>query len=324
MNITIYTHTDELPQLSSANYFHSPELMALYEQTPRHRPYMAVATDADGQVVAHMLAVERYHRPALLFSLARQARILGEGVYLGDPDNGTRNMIFSAMLDALTHRLQQRVLYVEVSHLSKKMFGYAPLRAAGFFPVKWMNVHNSLHSLSPEERIMPRQQRHVSYSEKQGCHFKAVETEADFQAFSRLLRHHNWLKPRRYIPNDAFFRGMLQTGHCRMFLTTYRQHVIGCSLYVFTDGDAYLWYSAARRKSFATLHPNAFTFWNTIRYAYQEGCQHIRFMDVGLPFRRHPYRDFILSFGGKEVSTFRWFRISIRWVNRLASWLWKE
>jgi hypothetical protein len=47
-------------------------------------------------------------------------------------------------------------------------------------------------------------------------------------------------------------------------------------------------------------------------------------MDVGLPFRRNPYRDFILSFGGKEVSTLRWFRISFRWLNKLASWLWRE
>ena len=54
------------------------------------------------------------------------------------------------------------------------------------------------------------------------------------------------------------------------------------------------------------------------------GRQHIRFLDVGLPFRKNPYRNFILRFGGKEVSTYRWFRISIRWVNALASWLWRE
>ena len=47
-------------------------------------------------------------------------------------------------------------------------------------------------------------------------------------------------------------------------------------------------------------------------------------MDVGLPFRKNPFRDFLLRFGGKEVSSYRWFRISIRWVNRLASWLWRE
>ena len=72
------------------------------------------------------------------------------------------------------------------------------------------------------------------------------------------------------------------------------------------------------------LHPNAITIWNAMKHAHTEGMQHFRFIDVGLPFRRNIYRDFILSFGGKEVTAFRWFRISIRWVNTLASWWWRE
>jgi len=40
-------------------------------------------------------------------------------------------------------------------------------------------------------------------------------------------------------------------------------------------------------------------------------------MDVGLPFRKHGYRDFVLRFGGKQSSTRRWFRISWPWLNNL-------
>jgi hypothetical protein len=153
---------------------------------------------------------------------------------------------------------------------------------------------------------------------------KPVETLDEFKAFSKLLRSHHWFKPKRYIPDDAFFREMMQQGMCQILITKYHDHVIGTTVTVFSDGDAYLWYSASRRKSYAPLHPNAVTMWATIKAAHSSGYQHIRFMDVGLPFRKNPYRDFILRFGGKEVSTYRWFRISIRWVNRLASWLWRE
>ena len=117
---------------------------------------------------------------------------------------------------------------------------------------------------------------------------------------------------------------MMDEGHCKILLTTYKGKTVGCSVMVYSEGDAYLWYTASRRKSYASLHPNGVTFWNSIRQAYKDNCQHIRFIDVGLPFRRNPYRDFILSFGGKEVSTLRWFRISFRWLNKLASWLWRE
>jgi hypothetical protein len=151
-----------------------------------------------------------------------------------------------------------------------------------------------------------------------------MKTDKEFKAFMKLLRHHHWLKPRRYVPHKDFFHAMMEQQRCTLFLTQYNGHVVGCSCLVYAEGDAYLWYSASRRKSFATLHPNAVTYWNTIVYAHNKGVQHVRFMDVGLPFRRSPYREFILSFGGKEVSTFRWFRISIGWVNRLASWLWRE
>lgn len=331
MKVSIYTDTGELPELPHGNYFHSRELMELCLRTPRHKPYMVVVTDDDGKVVAHLLAVERYRYVWMPALLHRHVRILGEGVYaekqkISTPpsDPWSKNMLFSMMMTALTRRLSNRSMYMEVSHLSQKMFGYAPLRAAGYFPVKWMNVHNSLHSKLPEERITPRQQERVTTAIERGVETHEVKTEEDFHAFNRLMHRHYWLKVRRYLPDEAFFKGLMDAGHCKILLTTYKGKTVGCSVMVYSEGDAYLWYTASKRKSYAPLHPNAVTYWNTIQQAHQDGCQHIRFMDVGLPFRRNPYRDFILSFGGKEVSTLRWFRISIRWVNKLASWLWRE
>lgn len=320
MKVTIHTDTTTLPTLPEGSYFHSRELMELCLRTPRHKPYMVVVTDDDGEVVAHLLAVERYRYIWMLPLLHRHVRILGEGIYRDKPDN----MLFSMMIHALTRRLSNRSMYMEVSHLSQKMFGYAPLRAEGYFPVKWMNVHNSLHSKTPEERIMPRQLEHVTQAIERGVETHEVKTDEDFKAFTKLMRRHYWLKLRRYLPDNAFFKGMMDEGYCKILLTTYKGKTVGCSVMVYSEGDAYLWYTASRRKSYASLHPNGVTFWNSIRQAHKDNCQHIRFMDVGLPFRRNPYRDFILSFGGKEVSTLRWFRISFRWLNKLASWLWRE
>ncbi len=321
MKVTIYNKTEKLPDLpAETGYFHSRELMELCEYTPGQQPFMAVVTDDEGQVLSTLLAVERSRRSWLPPYLYKHVRILGEGFYRQKPDN----VLFSMMIDALTRQLGNRSLYMEVSNLEHKMFGYAPLRAAGYFPVRWMNIHNSLHSKSPEERINERQLKRIQHAMQHGVTTKPVENEKEFQAFMKLLRHHNWLKPRRYIPNKDFFHGMMERHRCTLFITQVNDRVIGCSCCVFNESDAYLWYSASRRKSFAPLHPNAVTYWNTIKYAYDKGYKHIRFMDVGLPFRRNPYRDFILSFGGKEVSTFRWFRISIKCINKLASWLWRE
>ena len=320
MKVTIHTDTATLPNLPNGSYFHSRELMELCLRTPRHKPYMAVVTDDSGMAVANLLAVERYRHAWLPPQLHRHVLILGEGAYAEKP----ANMIFSMMLDALTRKLQGRTLYMEVSHLSQKMFGYAPLRAAGYFPVRWMSIHNSHHSHSPEERISDRQRQRIEVAMARGIETHEVESEEDYKHFFRLLHHHYWFKPRKFIPADDFFKEMQKAGRCKMLITTYKGKTLGCAIYIYSDGDAYLWYSASRRKSYATLHPNAVTFWNTIRYTYNDKCNHIRFMDVGLPFRRNPYRDFILSFGGKEVSTFRWFHTRLKWFNKFASWLWRE
>ena len=316
MKVTIYQHTDILPELTTGNFFHSREFMAVCEQTPRLKPYMAVVTGDDGSVVAHLLASMRIRGSWFPPYLYTHVRIYG--------NNGSSAAYFDMMLKALTRLLQKRTLYIEISDLREKMFGYRELRHHGYFPVRWMNIHNSLHSRTPEERITEQQLQHIVHAQERGAITKPVETIEEFEAFSKLLRQHHWFKPKRYIPHDTFFREMMQRGLCQILITKYHDRVIGTTVTVYSEGDAYLWYSASRRKSYAPLHPNAVTMWATIKSAHAAGYQHIRFMDVGLPFRRNPYRDFILRFGGKEVSTYRWFRISIRWINRFASWLWRE
>ncbi len=316
MKVTIYEHSEKLPKLPDDNFFHSKELMVLCEQAPRHKAYMAVITADNGEVLAHLLAVARSRRQWLPPYLYTHVRIYG--------DNNSSPTHFGLMVRTLTERLQSKTLYMEISHLSQKMYGYKELRTAGYFPVKWMNIHNSLHSKTPLERIDERLLRRIENARKRGAVTKVVETNSEFKAFSRLLHNHNRLKFTRYIPDDKFFIGMIERGRCQIFITTYHKTVIGAVVCVYSDNDAYLWYTASLRKSYAPLHPNAVTIWEAIKNAHAIGMQHIRFMDVGLPFRKNPYRDFILRFGGKEVSGFRWFRISIGWVNSLASWFWRE
>jgi len=316
VKVDIYEQSSLLPPLDGGNFFHSRELMELCEQTPRQRPYMAVASDDDGRPVAHLLAIVRSRRSWMPPYLYGHVRIYG--------DNGCRADHFGMLVEALTDRLEHHSFYMEVSHLSAKMYGYRELKAVGFFPVRWMSIHNSLHSRTPEERISQRQLRRIEAAHRRGAETKEVETDDEYRAFSQLLRHSGWLKPHRYLPPDDFFKGLAAKGHCRLLITTFRQKVIGCAVVAYSRGDAYLWYSAARRKSFAPLHPNAVTLWAAIKHSHAHGLAHIRFMDVGLPFRKNAYRDFIMQFGGKEVSTYRWFRFSYGWLNRLASWLWRE
>ena len=318
----IVTNEKELPLLDDTNFFHSSQLFRLTRHTPRQKPYMVIAEDGDGQVVAHILAIVRYRTSWFPPYFFMHCRLLGEGDYA--PTVSQRSEVFRQMLSTLRQRLGNRVLYIEVSNLGQKMFAYREFRQQQFFPVHWMSIHNSLHSHTPEERISERLQRQIDRAYERGVVTKEVETAEEFEAFNKLLRKHHVLKPKRFIPKEEFFRGISAVGHGRLYVTLFKNHVIGCSACAYSGNNAYLWYSAYRRKSFAFLHPDVLTVWHAIKDSHRRGYDHIFFLDVGLPFRRNPYREFILRFGGKPTSTIRWFRCSIKWINSLLSWFYRE
>ncbi len=54
------------------------------------------------------------------------------------------------------------------------------------------------------------------------------------------------------------------------------------------------------RKTYALQYPGILAVWKALDDAKQRGYRHLEFMDVGLPFRRHGYREFVLRFGGKH------------------------
>ena len=88
-----------------------------------------------------------------------------------------------------------------------------------------------------------------------------------------------------------------------------------------TDGSGL---TIKSRKSFAFVHPDILTIWHTLKTAHSRGFEHMFFLDVGLPFQKNAFRDFILAFGGKQTSGYRWFHCSIGWINRLLSWFYRD
>ena len=322
LTTTIYRKSKDLPELEGYNFFHSRLLFEILEQSPRQKPYMAVTTDPEGRVVSQLLGFLRFRTFIFPPFLLIHCRVLGEGYYASSVY--PKEQLFGEMLNALIQAVSNIALYVEVSHISQKMLGYKQLRQHGFYPIHWMSVHNSLHSHAPEERITEKMQRRIDNAHERGVTTNMVETEQDFEAFSKLLRRHNILKPKRFLPDHIFFKQFMESPNGRLFVTKYRGKVIGCSACAYSEGNCYLWYHAFRRKTYHHLHPDVITIWDAMKDAYQRGYQHMCFMDVGLPFSKNPFREFILSFGGKEQSTYRWFRFSIRWVNKLLAWIYRE
>ncbi|MCR4852399.1 MAG: GNAT family N-acetyltransferase [Prevotella sp.] len=321
LTIQIIEQSQHLPPMENKHFFHGPEYFRILEKTRGQTPYMVVARRGE-RVVGNMLASLRRRGSLIPPYLFTQGRIYGEGEFSEGED---RELLFSKMLEAITKKFQRKIcLYIEFSNLSQKMFGYRFFRQQGYFPVHWMEVHNSLHSREPEERLSENMIERIARITEAGVEVNAVEDFDQFREFHRMLYRFFTLKVRRYLPPERLFAELLKSRQARLFCTKYHDRTIGGCACVYDKENAYLWYMGSKRKSHPKLHPETATVWAAIQDAYQRHYRHFRFMDVGLPFRHNPYRDFILSFGGKEVSTYRWFRFSFSWLNRLIGWFYRE
>lgn len=324
-DIKIYTNGKKLPDMSCDNFFHSAELFYIVENSPRQRPYMAVAFNECGKVMAHLLAFIRYRKTWLPPFLYSQGRIYGEGEYYDGMDAKDRECLFGLMLHELTRTLRRKLcLYIEFSDLSLKMFGYKFFRKEKYFPINWQEVHNSLHSVSPIDRLTEKMKERISKSYAAGVETREAKTVDEVHGFYKLLHGFYRLKLRRIIPEEKHIRQLYDSDNGRIFITLYKGKVIGGCVCVFSNGNSYLWYLASLRKRYALLHPNLMTVWGAIIWSWKHNYAHINFLDVGLPFHKNPFREFILSFGGKPVGKYRWFRINIPWVNNLLGYIYRE
>ena len=324
IQLMTYRHGSTLPPLPGESLPNSSELFQVYGQTPGYAPVLVVAS-IDGKPVAKLLAVVR--RSVRLFppSIIKRCEVFGTGEYFSHAQ--PEDELFGILLEHLTAEVRKECFLIEFRNLPKSLFAYKYFRRNGYFPVNWIRVYNSLHSLPPEERIDPKRMRQIRQVLKKGVILKEAETEAELDTFLKMLRRNYSSKVRKHLPDQRLFR-LLSREHphmeaAKVFLVLYKGKIIGGSFCMYSEDHAYLCFTGGLRKTYARLHPGVMAVWAALTDAHRRGYAHFEFVDAGLPFRKMGYRHFILTFGGKQVSTRRWFRFRWAWLNRLLNWLFR-
>ena len=321
LQLATYRRSDDLPALPGTDTFHSTELFRTYEATPGYRPLLIVAWE-DGRPLGKLLGVIRRSVRLTPPAFIHRCEVYGTGEYFVPA--GQQPDLFAALLRQLTREALRHCFLIEFRNLDDPKFGYLHFRQEGYFPINWLRVRNSLHNDRPAEaRFSPSRLRQIRKGLKNGAEVREARTPQETEAFARMLHHVYSFKIRRHFPSMSFFRELeqqfIEGHHSKIFIVTYRGRIIGGSACVYSGTTAYLWFSGGMRKTYALQYPGILAVWGALADAKQRGFRHLEFMDVGLPFRRHGYRDFVLRFGGKQISTRRWFRFRWEWLNRLLS-----
>ncbi|WP_373823037.1 GNAT family N-acetyltransferase [Bacteroides heparinolyticus] len=318
LKLTTYYRGSKIPELPGNNTFHSTGLFRIYEATPGYTPVLIVASEND-KPIAKLLAVIRKSVRMFPPGIIKRCEVYGTGEYFDD--NADKEVIFNDMLQRLTDEALREAFLIEFRNLENALFGYKSFRENSYFAVNWLRVRNSLHSIEKvEERFSPSRIRHVKKGLKNGAQVRETQTMEETLHFAHMLRHIYSSKIRRHFPSIRFFEHLesgLAERRSKIFIVTYKNKIIGGSACIYSGDNAYLWFSGGMRKTYALQYPGVLAVWKALDDAKQHGYRHLEFMDVGLPFRRHGYRDFVLRFGGKQSSTRRWFRFRWNWLNRM-------
>lgn len=319
LKLTTYYRGNEIPDFQGKNTFHSKELFQIYEETPGYIPLLIVASQ-DGKVVARLLAAIRKSIRLFPPSFIKRCVVYGTGEYM--IEESERENIFGEMLEHLTTEVMRNSFLIEFRNLENTMFGYKYFRANSYFSVNWLRVHNSLHNgINVETRFSPSRLRQIKKGLKNNAIVDEARTVEDVRDFSRMLRHVYSSRIRKHFPNNLFFQHMdtrlIHSNQAKIFIVRYKDKIIGGAACIYSGDNAYLWFSGGMRKTYALQYPGILAVWKALTDAQKSGYRHMEFMDVGLPFKKHGYRDFVLRFGGKQSSTRRWFRFRWQWLNNL-------
>ena len=323
LKLTTYFRDSTLPVLPGSDTFQSTKLFHIYEETSCYDPILIVATEGD-QVVGKLLAVIQENKKWFLPIRIKLCQVFGGGEYFIEGRENIENT-FNEMLQRLTEVVfQRKANIIEVRNLRQSLFGYRPFRDNGFFAINWLRVRNVFHSDDTiEEQISPSKLRLIRKAINNGAVVREARNAEEIKAFVTMLRRNYSSKIRKHFPTPDFFQQLVKTGtfgqEGRIFIVLYKGKIIGGSTLMYSQDTAYLWFSGGLRKTYRRLYPGILAVWKALTDAKERGYKHLEFMDVGLPFRKHGYREFVLYFGGEQISTRRWLRFKWNVLNKILN-----
>lgn len=320
LKLTSYYHGKDIPELPGRDIFHSKDLFLFYESIPDYTPVLIMAT-SQGKPIAKLLAVIRKNAHFFPSSFFRRCEVYGTGEYLGDENDISREETFSYMLEHLTNEAFRHAFFIEFRNLNNALDGYKYFRTNNYFAMNWLRVRNSLHRVDEvEEMFSPSRIRQVKKALNNGAEVLESSSIEEIKEFSAMLHKIYSYRIRRFFPGIEFFQQvntwLIRENLAKIFIIKYKGKIIGGSSVLYSGDNAYLWFSGGMTKRYAHLYPGVLAVWAALTDAKANGYRHMEFMDVGLPFRKHGYRSFVLRFGGKQSSTRRWFRIRWNLLNR--------
>lgn len=321
MRIEIYTKSSKLPPLIEGNIEHSRIMFATLEKSSSSKPYMLVAYE-NNEEQAHLIIIRRRGVRLLPPVAGFWYTIYGEGVY--NETCKDRERIYALFIDKIFDMFDIFHSFIEIKAMTDPRFAYAILSRYNFIPVRDHRLYISLHSRTPEERLSRSYRSHIRNATKRGVTYNEATTPDEIEKGLHLLKNYYKSKIRRSLPDISILRQLLteekESPHpqAKMFVVKSKGRIIGCSICTYDKDRAYLAYSCGLRKSYPLHYPGIMAVWAAISHARENGYTHIEFLESRTLTGLHSgFKNFLLNFGCKQVSTLRWYHFKWNFLNKI-------
>ena len=317
----IYTRSNDLPSLQDGSVLHSEQMFRSVENIRGCTPYMLVAYNSNGDEIAHILIIKKRRFHILLPISTHSYTINGEGVYNA---NCNREEIFNQFLDKIINLGDHRNSYIEIQNIEDSRFAYGTLSKHNFTPIKDQRIYISLHSKSPQERLARSYKAHIKRAENNGVTYRIATSREEINTALHLMKNYYISKTRRRLPDVEALQNMLHdtcgnlSDKAKLFIVSYKEKIIGCSICLYDKERANLAYSCGLRKSYPMQFPGIMAIWAAISDAHLKGYAHFEFLEArNLSFFHRKFISTLLNYGGKQKGTLRWYRFNWNWMNKI-------
>ena len=93
---------------------------------------------------------------------------------------------------------------------------------------------------------------------KKGIGCREATSPEDIHRYHQLLKNYYRLKIRRFVPDETFFQKLSTSSNAKRHHHLWDK-VIGGYTCIYNQGNAFLWFSAFKRKTYIHLHPDTMT-----------------------------------------------------------------
>lgn len=297
--------------------FHTAEMVDVYAATPQHQPFARAAVNADGKIVALLVAVRIVTVSGFASSLASRSVFFAEPL-CDDSEEGVEALV--RLIELHDQHMQGNTLFSEVRPIGPPGREKLALERCGY---EYRGYLNYIVNLSQGKEVLWSNlkkscRQNINRSRRKNVIVKDGTTTAGIKTMYPLIQS-SYEHAQVPLADIGLFHAALELlppGVVQVRVVSYQDRPVAAGIVLVYKGLIYAWYGGTSRQRGIT--PFDDLTWDEIEW----GCNHQQllydFGGAGWPDEDYGPRKFKAKFGGKLVNYGRYRKVYSAWKFAVA------